>query len=242
MGISNSVISNREMYRRLYIDKWDKVMVRETGELNYHLYKAKTKYYAYIKIPSETIKDFYYDVIIEFTPPEEGIKNDTTLKNYHVRFYSNDPAFVFTFAHAFIKNGMFINQYKDKMSNLAIEQVAKEKNPHNQVGYVKSLYFAYLGMTKRGLFNKIRYVEKYNEDHIKEMIMPADMKITLRQEAQKELPIKRKKKHNLDRDQYKDTNTLNNIPIVGSINKSKNITKTKVVKKINSGIKKTKRI
>ena len=40
------------------------------------------------------------------------------------------------------------------MSKKAIKEDAKEKNPTNVVGYVKTIYFAYLYMKSRGLNNR----------------------------------------------------------------------------------------
>ena len=192
MGVANAVISNRVMYRDLYTQKLDFILVREAGNIEYHLYKKNDNYIAYLKIPSEVVDKFYYDVLIEFRPPKKAITG-TTLKDYYVRFYSNDPSFVFTFTHAFIANKIFITELSDKMSKKAIKEKAKEKNPKDQVGYVKSLYFAYLIMSKRGLFNKVKYMEKYNDIAVKNMIMPADQKIELRIEAQEKIAKQKKK-------------------------------------------------
>lgn len=194
MGIANSVISNREMYRNMYMLKLDTIMVREMGKIDYHLYKDKGKdrYYAHIKVPSEVVEKFYYDVVIEFIP-QKGAKPSKSLKDYYVRFYSNDPAFVFTFAHAFIKNKMFIMEYTDKMSKEAVKKKAVTKNPMDTVGYVKSLFFAYLIMKRFNLFEKILYIDKYNEKHVKQNIMNADAKIALRTEAGQELSTKEKR-------------------------------------------------
>lgn len=192
MGIANAVISNRNMYRELYTHKLDQILVREAGKIDFKLYTHKKKYIAFLKIPSELVDNFYYDVLIEFTPPKLGITG-TTLKEYNVRFYSNDPSFVYTFAHAFIKNDLFITDLKDKMSKQAVKEKADIKNPKDQVGYVKSLYFAYLIMNKRGLFQKIRYQEVYDELAVKREIMDADRKIELRQEAQQRIAKQAKK-------------------------------------------------
>lgn len=185
MGIANSVISNREMYRQNYTKRWDIINLRENGEIKYKLYKAdKGVYYAYIKVPSEAVKNFYYDVLIKFIPPKDAAKAiGNSLKDYEVQFYSNDPAFVYTFAHAFIKNNLFIKELAHKMSREAIRKAAVEKNPSNQVGYVKSLYFAFLIMNRRGLFNKLKYVNKLYMQELNENIMHADQKIAERQEA-----------------------------------------------------------
>ena len=49
MGIKSAVISNREMYRKMYTEKFDKVMVREVGKMDYQLSKSNSKYYCYLK-------------------------------------------------------------------------------------------------------------------------------------------------------------------------------------------------
>lgn len=186
MGVANAVFSNRDMYRNLYMTKLDKIMVREMGRIDYKLYKSGSKYYVYIKIPSEVIEKFYYDVVIEFSEPKEKSLIDSSLKNYLVRFYSNDPSFVYTFAHAFMRNGMFINELKDVMSPEAIEKKAIEKNPSNQVGYVKSLYFAYLLLKRENIFNKSKFIiaKDIDWETLKKSITPANIKIEQRQQAQ----------------------------------------------------------
>ncbi|MFA7156870.1 MAG: hypothetical protein WC123_04175, partial [Bacilli bacterium] len=157
MGIKNSVISNREMYRSLYVGKLDKILVREVGKVKYFLYKDKNNFYVHMKVPSEVVDRFYYDTVIQFYTDKSELVASRTLNDYYVNFYSNDPSFVFTFAHAFIKNDIFIKDLEPKMSKLAIKKNADIKNPTNQVGYVKSLYFEYLLMKQYGLFNKIQY-------------------------------------------------------------------------------------
>src|SRR5699024_5923137 len=120
---------NREMYRQLYTKKLDAIMVREAGHLNRmesHLYKDGKRYITYMKIPSETVPNFFYDVLIEFTEPDAKDPNvkkkimGNNLDDYYVRFYSNDPSFVFTFTHAFVKNDMFFKDFSNKMSKRAI--------------------------------------------------------------------------------------------------------------------------
>ena len=186
MGEKNAVVSNRAMYGRFYQEKLDTIMVREAGQVHYKAYKDKSRYIIYIKIPSEVVPKFYYDVLIEFREPKEGIVGND-LSKYKVRFYSNDPSFVFTFAHAFKKNGIFFSDYDDKMSQKALKEKANEKNPKDIVGYVKSLYFAYLLMKKRGLFSKLLYVDTYDSQVVHKGIMNADEKIQLRQEAGKKI-------------------------------------------------------
>lgn len=241
MGVSNAVIHGREMYRNMYSEKLNLILVREAGKINYNCYKTKDKYYVYIKVPSELVPEFYYDVLVEFTPPKDKkIRDSKTVREYDARFYSNDPSFVFTFAHAFIDHDMFIKQYKDKMSKQAIKEKAKAKNALNIVGYVKSLYFAYLIMSKYGLFNKIKYIEKYNEKFVKSMIMHADQKIALRQEAGQ--TENKKARQKAREEKRKIEQNKQDLVQPGMIKKTNNIRKTNVIGKSNNRVKTTKKV
>lgn len=248
MGVKNAVFSSREVYRDLYTQKLNVILVREVGKVKYKLFKDKESYYVYMKIPSEVIEKFYYDVVIEFYTDSNTIKSSKTLKDYYVKFYSNDPSFVFTFAHAMLKNNLFIKDLTPRMSKQAILKVAKEKNPNKEIGYVKSIYFTYLLMRNYGLFNKIVFDNEASRFNLKDLlsqITHADDKIEARQLAQGELNKKNKKEKN---------KTLNNSNVPKSefrkekmasnsntINKTKTVSKIKPSKGIN-GIKKSKRI
>lgn len=239
MGVANAVISNRNMYRSLYMTKLDKILVREMGKIDYTLYKSGKKYYVYIKIPSEVIEKFYYDVVIEFSEPKDKSLIDTTLKNYNVRFYSNDPSFVYTFAHAFIKNKMFIDELKPVMSKEAIQKVAVEKNPSNQVGYVKSLYFAYLYLRRENVFNKNKFLvaKEINWKQLEKTITPADIKIAQRQDAQAKKAADNKRAKEQLRNAVKQS-VQKDIPFSTKVAKA--VTNTKVINGKNSTVKKTK--
>jgi len=245
MGKENAVISNRTMYRNLYTEKLDKILVREAGKVDYEAYHVGKKYICYLKIPSEVVPNFYYDVLVEFSAPKDkATALGANLKDYTVRFYSNDPSFVYTFAHAFIKNDMFIKDFENKMSKKSVKNRAVEKNPHNQVGYVKSLYFAYLIMSRRGLFSKTRYVDKYSKSKLDREIMHADKKIEAREEEAKKIYANKRKEREKVKKITSPTNTQNpDIPIqprsnpmkigkVGTIGKNKGIGKIGGVKTI----------
>ena len=244
LGNKNTVFSSREMYRNMYTEKFNLLMVRENSKIEYHLYKDDSNFYIHLKIPSEKIKEFYYDVFIQFIPNKMSAL-ENSLDNYTAKYYSNDPSFVFTFAHAFIENDMFVTDLKPKMSKQAVKKVAKEKNPDNQIGYVKTLYFAYLFMKSRGLFKKIHYImaDKYNKKNILNDIMDADEKIRLRTEEAEALVKQKKKgdkKKRLETDSdildngrkfVKKVTTVGKVKKVGSNVKPKFVGKTKTTKK-----------
>ena len=198
LGKKNAVFSQREMYKAMYTEKFDAVTLREAGRLHYELFydKPGDTYYAYIKIPSEVVPKFYYDVVIKFTTKDNGLRVANTLKDYDVAFFSNDPAFVFTYEWVFHKNGMFVDELKPRASKLALKKNPKEKNPYEVPGYVKSIYFAYLSMKRSNLFSKALYTEvgkPFNLKYLLSQVDDSDHKIAQRQELGEQVAKKKAK-------------------------------------------------
>ena len=203
MGKHNAVFSQRDLYKSLYTEKFDKIFLREAGKIDFVLYIDKTndRYYAHIKIPSETVKDFYYDAVIMFYTDSAEKRASSTLHDYFVKFFSNDPAFVFTYLHVFLKNNIFIEDLKSKSSKLALKNKPDIKNPYGIPGYSKIIYFAYIFMQNKNLFNKSMYIsygETYSSKKLASNVMHTDDKISLRQELgekqRKDEAIKTKQK------------------------------------------------
>lgn len=247
MGKSNAVLSAaaREAQRAIYSKKFDNILLRENGKIDYYLYKGKGKtpeYYAHIKVPSEVVPNFYYDVVIKFIGNTSVSANLSSLDKYDVQFYSNDPAFVYTYAYVFQKKGLFIKELASKMSRTALRVPAKEKNPENMVGYVKSLYFAYLFMKQRGLFNLLKFsgVPTIDLKSLTGNIMDADTKVRKREEEGAKVSKKRK-----DAVSKSDMNRMKRAGMSDQATSNFNVSTTKrvgVVKNAatNSGTKKTK--
>ena len=238
-GVKNAVYSHREMYRNLYMEKLDKILLRETGKIDYTLYKSKDQYYVHMKIPSEVVPQFYYDTVIMFYTDKKELSVSKSLSEYYVKFYSNDPSFVYTFAHAMLENDLFIRDLLPRMSKQAVLKVAKEKNPKNEVGYVKSLYFAYLLMKRNSLFDKLIYETRgktYNKKQLLREVVHADHKIQARQNAQQELSKKKKKEKTTPPREVRNPNIVTKaVTKTRVMNKTKKVSsnnKTKTTKKI----------
>ena len=95
-----------------------------------------------------------------------------------------------------LENDLFIRDLIPRMSKQAVLKVAKEKNPKNEIGYVKSLYFLYLIMKKDNLFDKLVFDSRgkaYNKKTLLKNITHADHKIQARQNAQDEITKKNRK-------------------------------------------------
>lgn len=187
MGRRNAAFSQRDMYRALYTDKYDKLFLREAGKINFALYvdEKNDRYIAHIKIPSETVKNFYYDAVIMFYATDAVPKSSSSLQDYYVKFFSNDPAFVFTYLRVFLKNDLFFEDLKPKSSKLALTKDPKITNPYEVPGYCKVLYFAYLFMKSKNLFAKsvyTAYAMPYNKKMLVDSVEHTDTKIARRQE------------------------------------------------------------
>lgn len=193
--LGGSVMNAKNLYGNFYSEKFDKVLLRENGKTTYFLYTDDDKYIIHFKIPSEVIENFYYDVVLEFSPPNIAAKVLPTIDSYNVRFFSNDPAFIFTYAYVFYKNDLLIEDLLVKIGKTPLNEAPKEKNPKRILGYVKSFYFAYLTMKLRGLNKKIIFAansRKYSKAAILNTVESASNKIEDRVSKGKSLDKKKR--------------------------------------------------
>jgi hypothetical protein len=238
LGKRNAVLSaiTRESIRKDYTNRFNNILLRENGIINYTTYKSKENdYIIHIKIPSEVVKKFYYDVVIRFYTDENVSDMGRSLDKYNIQVFSNDPAFVFTHAYVFKQNDLFFDALKSKMGKRPLKQAPEITNPGKQLAYVKSLYFAYLFMKNRNLFKVISWADaaKFSIKTLLPNIMSADEKIALRQEEGKK--ISRKNQIILDKETAKKLHHMKNL---SDESKSTGITTTKKT----SSVRKTKTI
>ena len=237
MGKNNAVMPGftREAIRSGYTRRFDNLLLRENGKIQYYLYKTNSNvYYAHVKVQSEVVPKFYYDTVLKFYADSKVKELGKNLEKYYVELFSNDPAFVFNYTHTFMKNGLFIKELSPKMSREAIKTRAKEKNPKDINGYVKSIYFAYLFLKQRGLLKTISFggAETFELRKVLSRIEHADKKIAERQEEGSK--ISKRKKIDVD------NNTLANIFKIGISDKANSRLVTTTKRTV--GVKKTKAI
>lgn len=245
LGKRNAVFSQRDMYKALYTDKFDKLFLREAGKINFKMYyDDNDKFYIHIKIPSEGVKNFYYDTVIMFYTDDAAVHSQPTLDNYNVKFFSNDPAFVFTYLRVFLKNDLFFEDLKVKSSKLALKEDPKQTNPYQLPGYSKILYFAYLFMKLKNLFAKYMYKtygSKYNKKDFLKEIMHTDEKIALREELGKKEALEKRKEEIKERKEAirrepqkiatKSSNNIGMVKPTKTVKSTNSVKTTKVTKK-----------
>lgn len=239
-GKGSAVVTNRGMYKSMYQQKFDAVLLREQGKIEYKVYHKNDSfdtYFIHIKIPSEELSGFYYDTVIKLYTGIGSKKSATNLKNYAVQFYSNDATFVFTYVYAFSKNKLFINELSSKMSKQALKERAKVRNPRNEIGYIKSLYFAYLTMDKYNLFERTvldKEAKDYNKLEFLKAIAHSDEKMEERRAAKaKDKEDKKKEKppaKQEDRNAGVATNTSKRSAITKTVSTSKKTKKVSTTK------------
>jgi len=153
-----ATMPQKQLIQQSLEQKYGQLMLKEAGNFHTYIFQPtkEDKYYIHMKVPSESTERIYYDVVIEFSPDNKS-KGEASLRNYFVRFYSNDPSFVFTYANAFKSKGLFIEELSSKISTLSMRKEAIIRNPNANIGYVKVFYFAFLYMKSHNLFNKQNY-------------------------------------------------------------------------------------
>jgi len=157
-GTGASFAGNRTALTSMYSLKFFKVLVDYNNKIEYSAIKDKQgNFWCIMKIPSENIPRFFYDVIYKFSPVKAGDEHDTKLEDYKVQFFSNDPAFTYTFSYAYHKNGLTIPELEKKYSSEAISDKPKTTNPNLVINYAKILYFGYLTINKYKLTDKGKY-------------------------------------------------------------------------------------
>lgn len=198
LGKKSAVFSQREMYKDLYTKKYGAILLRENGSFTTKMYYDKKNdiYYIHMRVPSEVVEKFYYDVVVKFYPIDGTNATANDLNNYGVKFFSNDPSFVFTYEYVFFNNGLFIDELKPKASKTALKEKPDERNPYGIPGYVKSLYFCFLHMKSKSLFNKTywkQYADPFRLKVLLDAIEPSDKKVSERQRLGEEITKKKAK-------------------------------------------------
>lgn len=227
-GKGSAVMSTKQMYREMYDKKLNLLILREGNNFKYTLYKSKDEhtFYIHIKIPSEVIKNLYYDVVVMFYTKNPAYSVGTTLDKYDIKVFSNSPDFMFTHAHAYSKQGLLFDDLITKIPKASVKNTAKERNPKDEIGYIKSIYFTYLIMKQKGLFNKVLYktAPVYNKKELLNVVMACEEKAKLRQEAEAAMRAEERKKKRLE--QRKETEESN---VGRTSSKSKFVSTTKKV-------------
>lgn len=131
-----------EQYRKEY----NAFQITDKSPFHYKVYTVSPgdRRVVHVKVPSETVRNFYYDVLFE-------LEYTTTTSKYEdcdVYIFSNSPSFVYTYAYVFYhldlnssnseakkkrKTGMLINTLSNKIPRERLLMAGTEKTLPDQV-------------------------------------------------------------------------------------------------------------
>ena len=83
---------------RGYRERYE-VLLKTHGKFAYTVYEVMpgARTIIHFKLPSETVENFYYDVLFEIIPG----KSSVDFMDCDIQFYSNSPSFVYSYAYVF---------------------------------------------------------------------------------------------------------------------------------------------
>lgn len=140
--------------KQAYMAKLNDIIIRENKLPHFEIYKDDDNYWFYFQIPDANLKNVKYDVVLEFIPKNEKSKASMSIGDYDVKFFSNDPGFIYYYCWCFNHEGLLIERLKFKLNQIALTQAPDKTNPEHKIRMCKSFYFAYLLMEKMNLFSK----------------------------------------------------------------------------------------
>ena len=232
----------REAYKSTMTKRLDPVLVRENNDIKYDMYKAgNSVYWLRVKVPSEVVKGFTYDVIFKFSKPKTAIHMGSTPLNtsYQFQVFSNDPAFNYTHCYVYKKNGLLPKELEEKCNKMAMRTRPVDTNLHEIVTYCKSIYWAILIAKQKGLFAIDKYTQTINLKTFLDTVTHTDICIKerqdkdaenqkARQKEEKRKAIAKKQSHKSEGPDFNKTNTVNfGVPQKGNrginFNKSKKV-------------------
>ena len=132
--------------------RFDKILLEK--KIESIVYKDGDNYIFHVKLPSESERDNTYDVVVEFTPVDKTSLSDESILNYNVRFFSNCPSFIFTYAYAYNNSGLYIDFLEKKLDDMVFKSAPTVKNPNNIINFEKSIYFACKYLVEEKNLNK----------------------------------------------------------------------------------------
>ena len=235
MGKGSTAITNIKLIKSDLDSRYEKLLKDNKNKFKTEVYRDGDEYFFHIIIPSESERNNDYDVVIQFYMGDTNLKYDNFLNRYYVRFFSNCPSFVFTYAYVYNQNDFLVNSLRHKYTDVVLEDNPVIRNPAEIINFEKSVYFAakYID-SNRNFKNKmyLKSIEKqYDANKLNKQIRTSD-KILL--EIKKENKrLSEEKQKAADENKRKENRLLKN---------ENKITGNKMAKSTSSVNKKTHRV
>ena len=136
-----AVIPGRESIMYAYEGRYNTMM--KTKPIELRVYRDADVYYFHLVLITESEeRENTYDVVLKFSPLDDKMKKDMSIRNYDMKVFSNCPSFTFTYAYVAKLNGILIKELEDKYTGKVLTHPPVTRNPSLLFSYEKSIYFA----------------------------------------------------------------------------------------------------
>ena len=207
------------------------------SDIDYSIYIVKKDVYFLVNIPS-SVKGIKYDILVKFEPTSKS--TGKSLSDMSMKIFSNSPSFLYTYAHAYDVQGLFIKECKRKLSSQMLTDIAKSKNPYGILSYDFSV-FAALHFIVSNDYLSMDVINQYGQKTVKSEVLKhvknADIlqkdrklqKTANKLEEEKEL---KKKKKAITSKKVSDDDNTDIIKDVKTTKKTKIVKSVKTTKKV----------
>ena len=151
----------------------DYISKQSTIPFNVYYSDDEKRYLFHFQVVSSSNSDVIYDVVLDLYTTNNHIANSFDLKEYNVRFFSNSPGFMFTYAYVYNNRKLLVPELINKFDVSVREEEPSKSNPTNAVGFDYTIffcmYFLYLNdfyMRKDDIKRRGKPFSKFNADDI----------------------------------------------------------------------------
>ena len=172
MGKGSNAIGHRKLIMDDLKHRYINLLSTKPKDFDVKILKGKRDYFFIVQVPSETERDNTYDVVVQFIVPDESptVENEPSLKHYHIKLFSNNPAFTFTYAFAFNQYGLMADYVHDKYKNQVLDESPTTRNPSEVISYEKSTIFALMYILDSELLQK-KEIDKRAKPFSKDVLL-----------------------------------------------------------------------
>jgi uncharacterized protein YfcZ (UPF0381/DUF406 family) len=106
----------------------------------------------HIQVPSESIENFWFDVIIDIIGYPQ---NSKSFNDADVLIFCNSPSWIFFYAFVAHENGLTPTWLIPKIAKQALKEAPKQTNPVNTLGFEKMTSYALRFIIENDLYNDV---------------------------------------------------------------------------------------
>ena len=221
-GKGNTTMPNMASVRETAMEKLNNIS--SNMGLRWFFYKKKSLI-SLIRLPSESVKGIYYDIVFEFSL--EKYDDVKSVLDLPCTVFSNSPSFSYTYANVFIQRDLLCNWLKSKYDKSVQKHDAGIRNSSHIIGYEKSLYYSalFISLNQRDqISNILQIAEKISSYHpiAKQIMSQSEVETkyrNIKNEIRKQKDVEKKnlqQKHSSE-----DSNAKKSISSVKTVQKTK---------------------